>query len=91
MDVVIEYTALLRREAGTGRETVALTDGATLGDLVAMVAARHGVRFAGMLQAPAGGLAPTIVAFVDGAQVSDLATPLRSGGEVTFLSPISGG
>lgn len=84
MKVKAEYTALLRKQAGTADEEFDLPEGATVADLTTAAGGAHCETFKGMI---AGA---TIVPFVNGAQ-ADAGTALTEGAVVTYLSPISGG
>ena len=92
MQITVEYSAQLKRAAGTGREIVELDSSASLDDLIRCVADRHGESFRQMLVDGAGGLHPSILAFVNDEQCRDAAArELQSGDTVAFLPPISGG
>ena len=92
MHVNVEYAAQLKRAAGIGSETVELSAGQTLHDLVLDVARRHGGDLSRLLLDDTGVLHPSILLFVGDEQVrGDLNQPLRDRDVVTLLSPISGG
>lgn len=75
------YFAHVRERVGTAREALQMAPGSTVGDAVAEIATRH----------PA--LSPLLGALriaLDGEFV-DLSTPLRDGGELVLIPPVSGG
>jgi molybdopterin converting factor small subunit len=82
MTITVHYLAQLRRATGRASERIDLDEPATLASLLTALARRHGE----------GLLRPTVLAFVNDAQVGrpeDVV--LRDGDSVTFLSPIAGG
>lgn len=92
MVVTVEYTAQLKRAAGTSREDIELDDDGTLIDLVNAITERHDENLARMLKTPEGTPQPTVIPFVDNEQARwDASSILRDGVTVTLLSPISGG
>lgn len=76
------YFAAARERAGCSRELVELTDGASLGALVELLSHRH---------PPLGALWPHLRLAVDEAFVDGLDHPLRDGGTVALIPPVSGG
>jgi len=77
--IEIQYFAVLRERAGTGRETVD-TSAATAADLYDELAARHDFGLPrGMLR----------VAVND--EFSDWSQPLAAGDRVVFIPPVAGG
>ena len=92
MQITVEYSAQLKRAAGTGAETIELADGATLNDLVAAVVAKHDDALQAILVGEGGGVHPSILVFVNDQQIrNDDNCDLTDGTTVAFLSPISGG
>jgi sulfur-carrier protein len=92
MQVIVEYTAQARRAVGVSREEVELPQSATLRDLVAEVARRHGEPLERILFDAAGRLHPSILLFVRDEQTRwDSTRSLNERDVVTILSPISGG
>lgn len=92
MQIIVEYTAQARRAVGVGREEIDLPPAATLGDLLAAVARRHGAPLEQVLFDAQGKLHPSILLFVRDEQTRwDAARPLDEHDVVTILSPISGG
>lgn len=92
MTVQLEYTAQLKRAAGTAREEIAVQEPATLSAVLANAAARHGEDFRRLLLTADGGPQPSLLLFVADAQVPAGDDPeIRPGDVVTIMSPISGG
>jgi molybdopterin converting factor small subunit len=92
MQVTIEFTAQLKRAAGTAAETVDVETGCSVQELVAEVAGRHGNPLSGLLFATDGTLHPSILLFVSDEQVRwETPRTLCDNNVVTLLSPISGG
>lgn len=92
MQITVEYSAQLKRAAGTGAEPIDLADGATLNDLVAAVVAKHDDALKTILVGDGGSIHPSILVFVNDQQVrNDDDCNLTDGTTVAFLSPISGG
>ncbi|HMB73359.1 MAG TPA: molybdopterin converting factor subunit 1 [Gammaproteobacteria bacterium] len=79
MNVEARYFAAFREQAGCAEETLA-TSAATVGDLYAEVAARHGF---------ADGMARCKVAVND--ELTDWSARLREGDTVLFFPPVAGG
>lgn len=81
--VRVRYFAGARAAAGVNEETVVLPAGATVRDLVADLAARHGEALTRVL---------TACSFLlDGVAVRDQATDLPDGSGVDVLPPFAGG
>lgn len=92
MVVTVEYTAQLKRAAGSAREDFELDDSASLVDLVNAIADRHGDELTRMLKTTDGSPQTTIIPFVGENQVRwDAVDAMRDGVTVTLLAPISGG
>lgn len=92
MTVVLEYTAQLKRAAGTAREELTLPAGATLSAALSLAGAQHGDDFRRLLLDDTGRRLPTLLVFHCDRQVSAAADPpLADGDTVTVLSPMSGG
>lgn len=92
MQVTVEYTAQIKRAAGTARESIDIADGATLSQLIVQLAADRDESLQRMLLTSDGSPQPTLLVFIRDEQWRlDDATPLVEGDVVTFLSPISGG
>lgn len=92
MLIDVEYSAQLKRAAGTGRETIELESPAMLRDLVLLIAERHGDALKPMLLDGNADLHPSILVFVNDEQCRDVADrELQSNDTVAFLPPISGG
>ncbi len=88
----IEYTAQLRRAAGTAGETIELAAAGTVLEVARLVAERHGEELRRMLLDSDGRLQRSVLVFVDDEQISpDTSAALREGQTVTFAAPISGG
>jgi MoaD family protein len=92
MRVHVEYFAQAREATGRAGESVTLTDGATLVDLVLTLAAAHGPNLARLVLEPDGGLSRHILFTVGDAQAPPgAAVRLADGDRVTIVPPISGG
>ncbi len=92
MNVTVEYTAQIKRAAGTARESLDVADGATAADVLRAAAARHDDSFRRLVLTSDGSPQPTLLIFVADEQVRAESTePLADGTTVTLLSPISGG
>ena len=92
MNVTVEYTAQIKRAAGTARESVDVADGATIADVLQAAAAQHDDAFRRLVLTADGTPQPTLLVFVADEQVRlDSAEPLTDGTTLTLLSPISGG
>lgn len=82
MKIEVLYFAAARERAGTGAETVSMTEGATLGDLVDTLDGLH---------PDLNPLWPHMRLAVDEAFVADRATPLADRATVALIPPVSGG
>ncbi|MDA0282051.1 MAG: MoaD/ThiS family protein [Planctomycetota bacterium] len=92
MVVTVEYTAQLKRAAGTAREEFELSESSTLLDLVNAITDRHGEELTRMLKSPDGTPQSTVIPFIGDDQARwSASTALRDGVTITLLSPISGG
>jgi molybdopterin converting factor small subunit len=92
MLVTVEYTAQLKRAAGTAREQFKVSNSTSLLDLVDVIAALHSAELARILVSTDGTPQPTVIPFIDDNQIRwDDEDALHDGVTVTLLSPISGG
>lgn len=92
MKVSVNYAAQAREAAGVAGETVELSGGGSMGDLLRCLVERRGERFRDLVLDGGGRPRPFILAFVGDEQVRwDSARALREGDVVSILSPISGG
>ncbi|MBI1311327.1 hypothetical protein GC176_08470 [bacterium] len=92
MNVTVEYTAQIKRAAGTAREALNVADGATIVDVLRAAAANHDDAFRRLVLTTGDAPQPTLLIFVADEQVRvDSVEPLADGTTVTLLSPISGG
>ena len=78
-DIEIQYFAVLRERAGTGRETVQ-TAAATAADLYDELAARHDF-----------GLPRAMLRVAVNDEFADWTRPLAAGDRVVFIPPVAGG
>jgi molybdopterin converting factor small subunit len=91
MKLRIRYSGQARSAAGCAFEAAELSSAATLHDLLAEVARRHGEKMAALLEFKPHG-APAVLVFVGEEQVAWAAPPvLKDGDEIMLVSPISGG
>ncbi|WP_239460181.1 MoaD/ThiS family protein [Nocardioides daejeonensis] len=84
--VTVHYWAAAKAAAGVPEERLELPVEATLGDLTALVRARHGVQLDQVLA--------VCSVLIDGAQAGSRdpgAAPLPDGATVEFLPPFAGG
>jgi molybdopterin converting factor small subunit len=92
MTIYVEYTAQLKRAAGTGAETVELAAPATLDTLLAALASRHGEELQRLLFDGQGRRRPSVLIFVGERQAPrNESVELAEHQVVTLVSPISGG
>lgn len=92
MTIYVEYTAQLKRAAGTGAETVELVPPATLDNLLTAISQRHGDEFQRLLFDSQGRRQPSVLVFVGDRQAPrDATITLADQQVVTLVSPISGG
>ncbi len=90
MQVSVEYTAQIKRAAGRSKDTIELTDGATVQTLIESLAESADDSLKRSLVTGDGRMQPTLLVFVRDEQVRSADT-LNDGDTVTLLSPISGG
>jgi len=81
--VVVRYFAAARQAAGLASENLDLGEGATVGDALEAIAARHGDSLRRVLA--------SCSFLLDSVAVQDRATPLRPGAELEVLPPFAGG
>ena len=81
--VTVRYFAAARAAAGVPSENVDVGDGATIGDALDTIAARHGEPLAKVLSACSF--------LLDSVAVRDRATPLPPAAELDVLPPFAGG
>lgn len=92
MKVTVEYTAQIKRAAGTARESLDVADGATVADVLRAAADGHDDSFRRLVLTSENSPQPTLLIFVADEQVrADSSDPLADGTTVTLLAPISGG
>jgi sulfur-carrier protein len=82
MQVTVRYFAAARAATGADSETVTLTTGATVAELVEALAGR-GTQLAGVLS--------RCSYLCDGVAVRDETSPLRPGNTIDVLPPFAGG
>jgi sulfur-carrier protein len=81
--VTVRYFAAARAAAGMDSESVDVGDGATVGDALDMIAARHGESLSKVL--------PACSFLLDSVAVRDHATPVPHTAELDVLPPFAGG
>ncbi len=81
--VTVRYFAAARAAAGVPSERVDIGEGATVGDALDAIAARHGE--------PLGKVLPACSFLLDSVAVRDRATPLPPTAELDVLPPFAGG
>lgn len=82
MEVTVRYFAAARAAAGADSETVTLSEGATVAELVEALGGR-GSQLAGVLS--------RCSYLCDGVAVRDETSPLRPGNTIDVLPPFAGG
>jgi molybdopterin converting factor small subunit len=92
MMVRVEYTAHLKRAAGTASEEIEIGAAASLSELIETLTELHGENFRNQMLDSKGNLRPAAVIAVNGEQVY-LESPrsLQEGDRVLFLAAIAGG
>lgn len=92
-DVVVRYYNIIRDAAGRPEEQVALADGATVLDLLALVSRDHGAKMERFLLTREGGKSPYLSLFVNGKRVEGAGVQLvlAEGDVVMMLPAIAGG
>ena len=93
ISIEVQYHNMLRRHAGVHSDTLALPDGARLGQALEQIGARHGAPLRDMLFSPEGEIVSHLVIFCQGKLVHrDRAGFQLSDGDQLMLFPaISGG
>lgn len=92
MKIRIEYTAHLRRAAGTAGEEIELPESSTVSEAIEAALAKHGDEFRAQLLDADGNVHPSLVIAVNDEQVSlESAGELREGDTVVLLAAIAGG
>jgi molybdopterin converting factor small subunit len=81
--ITVRYFAAARAAAGVQSENVDIGDGATVGDALDAIAARHGEPLSRVLAACSF--------LLDSVAVRDRATPLTPAAELDVLPPFAGG
>jgi molybdopterin converting factor small subunit len=91
MKLTVSYSGMARSVARTASETFDLPAAATLLDLLAQIAKRHGEKMAHLVT-PADNTPPQVLIFVGDEQVTWPTTPpLKDGDHIMLVSPIAGG
>ncbi len=88
----VHYSGQLALASSAAEETVDLAEGATVQEVVAQVAERHGDGFKKLIFQEDGHIERTLFIALDGEQVTDLTTPLTAHHrELMLMPPIAGG
>ena len=90
MRVAVHYLTQLKRALGKSAEEIDAPSGASLTDLLRLLADRHDAAFRAMVVDDAGQPRKSLLFFI-GDEHADLARPLADGDIVTILAPMSGG
>lgn len=91
MQVTVEYTAQIKRAAGTGREEFTIDEGTVPQTLLSEIVRQHD-DLKQLLVTDSGAPQPTLLLFVNEQQTRwDSDAALNDGANVTLMSPISGG
>lgn len=93
MRTKVIFFGLIQRYVSGRHEEVELPDGSTVGDLLKVLAARHGAAFHEHLVAEDGSVPPEVLITVDGQNVmtlEGLRTPLTPGADthIVLIGPI---
>lgn len=92
MKVTIAYETQLKRAIGTSRETLEVSQGATIDEVVRAAADRHDDAVRQILLNDEGNVRRSVLVFLDDEQIERTADRSLSGGEtITLMSPVSGG
>ena len=92
MKIRIEYTAHLKRAAGTGGEEIELSPSSTVLEAIEAALARHGEEFRTNLLDSEGNVHPSLVIAVNDEQVFlQSSRELSDGDTVVLLAAIAGG
>jgi len=92
MNVEVRYSAQAREAAGVAVERVEVAEGASLRDVLADLARRHGAAMGKVLLDDGGAPHPSVLLFVNDEQVQWANPPeLKDGDTLAIMSPISGG
>ena len=92
MKIKVEFTAQVKKAAGTGTEEYEIPPGSTLQDLVKQIAETHSTALKPLLFPDSEVLHPSILLFVSNEQVLwEEPRTLEPQQVVSILSPISGG
>ena len=83
MELTVRYFASARAATGLTSEVLALGEGATIGEVVLLLTARHAGRFAEIADASS--------LLLDGVAVRSPDTPVGSASELDVLPPFAGG
>jgi molybdopterin converting factor small subunit len=90
--ISVEYTAHLKKAAGTDVEVIEVGASAGLSDLLEILSELHGNEFKNLMLDRKGNLHPAAVIAVNGEQVYlESQRPLSEGDKVLFLAAIAGG
>ena len=90
MKIKMEYFAQVRAAAEKDSETLTVSDGVTVHDILRLSAERMGAAFRDLVF-PNGRLAPTILVSANDTAVTDTSMVLEPGDTLAILSPMSGG
>lgn len=92
MKIELEFTAQIKRALGRGKAALEAPDGASLSDVVDLIARRYADQTGGVLFLDDSRINPSVAIFVNDVQIRTAEScTLTDGDRVTFLSPISGG
>ncbi len=92
MEVQVHYAAQLKAAAGEAVQKISVPPGATVRDLLELLAEKHGPSMRALLFDDEGALRRSILVFLGEEQLGrDLDRELKEGAEVTILSPVAGG
>jgi molybdopterin converting factor small subunit len=93
MKITVHYQTQIRRAIGVGSETIDLSPGCCVPELLQRLAERHGDSFRRLVLAEGKPSGSAVLLFVGDSQVSQSAQSihLKDGDVVTLLAPMAGG
>ena len=92
MNITVQYAAQLRQITGASSESITMSPGATVHELLHDLVDRYHERLGPLLLTADRRPQTSILVFVNDQQIRmNEASPLQTGDRVTLLSPIAGG
>ncbi len=92
MTLRLHYSGQLSLACERSDETLEIENGATVGEVVHLLAQKHGKSFQKFVLNNAGDVESTLFLALDGEQVTDLSLPIQADHrELMLMPPIAGG